>query len=74
MRRWEKKWYIYASEEIPPHGEIFIDYGRSYFLTRLQALPREERGITIKNARFSELELFTGIEAPALSRMADVLD
>ena len=44
VRRGGKKWYMYALEEIPPHGEIFIDYGRSYFLTRLQALfTRRER-------------------------------
>ena len=33
-----------ALGEIPWHGEIFIDYGRSNFLARLKALTRAERG------------------------------
>ena len=54
---------MYAIAPLRAGDELLTHYGRGYWLAVLHTLPREVQREAITAGRFSELEIFTGLEA-----------
>ena len=54
---------MYAVAPLKAGDELLTHYGRGYWLAILHSLPREVQREAIVAGRFSELEIFTGLEA-----------
>ena len=54
---------VYAIAPIKAGDELLTHYGRGYWLAILHTLPSEVQREAITAGRFSELEIFTGLEA-----------
>ena len=57
------KLVVYAISPIRAGDELLTFYGRGYWLAILHNLPIEVQREAITAGRFSELEIFTGLEA-----------
>ena len=57
------KLVVYAIAPIRAGDELLTHYGRGYWLARLHTLPSEVQREAFTAGRFSELEIFTGLEA-----------
>ena len=66
ITRWNEKLgrlSVYAIAPIRAEDELLTHYGRGYWLAILHTLPSEVQREAIIAERFSELEIFTGLEA-----------